>query len=151
MYRHLYQQFFNWLLKWQNLGLELGAFIDGDSSGNDRPRHSTCTAKSLLGTNKYIWYVLKWNNTDAIVSDFYEGLFDQFKASLATEQNRQVKLHVVGLIRFLFLLCAQIERLWHLCLTIALIAVISGLKCKRDERVNSASLYFPFRPVCVPF
>ena len=68
MYRCLYQQFFNWLLKWQNLGLELGAFVDGDSSGNDRPGHSTCTAKSLLGTNKYIWHILKGNNADAIVT-----------------------------------------------------------------------------------
>ena len=68
MYRDLYQQFFNGLLKRQNLGLELRAFVDGDSSSNDRTGHTTCTTKSLLGTNKYIWYILKGNNADAIVT-----------------------------------------------------------------------------------
>lgn len=76
MYRGLNQQFFNWLLKWLNLWFQLRAFIDGNSSGNNRARHSACATKSLLGTNKYIWHILKETKSRQL----YKILIDQIKA-----------------------------------------------------------------------
>lgn len=57
-YRGLYEKFFNGLLQWLDLWLELWSFINRNSNRNDRARHPTCTSKSLLGTHKYIWYIL---------------------------------------------------------------------------------------------
>ena len=75
VYRVLYQKFFDWLLKWLNLWFKLRSFIDSDCSCYDRAWHSTCSTKSLLGTNKYIRHILKSKNEASCHCFFLISIF----------------------------------------------------------------------------
>ena len=88
VYRVLYQKFFDWLLKWLNLWFKLRSFIDSDCSCYDRARHSTCSTKSLLGTNKYIRHILKSKN-EASCYCFFNFHF------LSNPLHTNISLHIL--------------------------------------------------------
>ena len=88
VYRVLYQKFFDWLLKWLNLWFKLRSFIDSDCSCYDRARHSTCSTKSLLGTNKYIRHILKSKN-EASCHCFFNIHF------LSNPLHTNISLHIL--------------------------------------------------------
>merc|ERR1711981_224462 len=55
---HLDQQALNLISERLDLRLQLRTLVHSDGRGDDRSRHTTCTAECLLGRHEHVWHVL---------------------------------------------------------------------------------------------